>query len=149
GYPRALGRDAQSAVACGLEIARTIEAAASGAGSAGASVAVRIGIETGLVVAGRVGPSLVSDVDGLVGPPPNAASRLQHLAPPNGVVIGEAIFDLVRGEFLCEGMPIAEPAPDSLLPRAFLVQGESARRERFPLVTQRAPLVGRHAELAL
>src|SRR5262245_25529801 len=53
GYPRALGRDAQAAVASGLAIAREIDALARTTSLRGGSqLAVRVGIETGIVLAG-------------------------------------------------------------------------------------------------
>jgi hypothetical protein len=45
------------------------------------------------------------ELDALVGTAPNTAARLQKLAPPNGVVIGEATYELVAEDFVCEELP--------------------------------------------
>jgi class 3 adenylate cyclase/tetratricopeptide (TPR) repeat protein len=151
GYPRAIGRDAGAAVACGLAITREISALATGKSLLGVSeLAVRIGIETGIVVAGRLGPEDAMEFDALVGPAPYTAARLQELAPPNGVVIGEATHELVAEDFVCEELP-----PERLIrlqppARAFVVRGEATRSGRRLVLARRgAPLVGRAAELTL
>src|SRR5262249_28998843 len=103
GYPRAVGRDAQAAVTCGLAIAPEISALAATTSLLGGSeLAVRVAIETGIVIAGRLGPENAMELDALVGTAPNTATRLQELAPPNGVVIGETTHELVAEDFACE-----------------------------------------------
>jgi class 3 adenylate cyclase/tetratricopeptide (TPR) repeat protein len=149
GYPRAIGRDTQSAVACGLAIAREIAELARNARLPGsAELAVRIGIETGLVVAGRLGVGPAMESDALIGTAPNIAARLQQLAPANHVVIGEATYELVRVEFECEELP--DHLCSHLQPptRAFVV-GEKARQgQPVMLVRRRSPMVGRKSEIA-
>ena len=151
GYPRAVGRDAQSAVAFGLAITREIRALATTTSLPGGSeLAVRVGIETGTVVAGRLGPENAMELDALVGTAPNTAARLQQLAPPNGVVIGEATHELVAEDFACEELLPQRLIGLEPLVRAFVVRGEAARRGRGLALTRRhGPLVGRAAELAL
>jgi class 3 adenylate cyclase/tetratricopeptide (TPR) repeat protein len=151
GYPRAVGRDAQAAVACGLAIAQGIGAVARGIPLPdGGDLAVRIGIETGLVVAGRLGPGAAMEFDAFVGTAPNVAARLQQVAAPNSVVIGEATHELVCNEFECE-----ELSPERLVrlqpaARAFVVRGETKGRGKRLVVTRRhVPMVGRTAELML
>jgi|RhiMethySRZTD1v2_1073278.scaffolds.fasta_scaffold22010_3 class 3 adenylate cyclase/tetratricopeptide (TPR) repeat protein len=147
GYPRAIGRDTHAAVTAGLAIAKEIGALARSTSlPGGADLAVRIGVETGMVVAGRLGNRNVMELDALVGTAPNTAARLQQLAPPNGVVIGEATHELVTESFEFE-----ELAPSPSVPcRAFLVRTELPRSEkRAVFLRRRVPLVGRDAELAL
>jgi class 3 adenylate cyclase/tetratricopeptide (TPR) repeat protein len=145
GYPRALGRDAQAAVTAGLAIAREIDALARTTSLPGGSdLAVRVGIETGIVVAGPLGPKNAIELDGLVGTAPNTAARIQQLAPPNSVAIGEATRELVAEFFVCEELP-----PQALIPgRWFLVRGKT-RDGGLMFSKRRAPLVGRAQELAM
>nr|WP_282571888.1 adenylate/guanylate cyclase domain-containing protein [Roseomonas acroporae] len=156
GFPRALGRDAQAAVACGLEIARAMaELGRNVAGLDAAAPAtealltVRIGIETGVVVAGRLGrPGVAMEIDAMVGGAPNMAARLQEIAPRNGVVIGGTVYDLVAADFLCEPAETARlrlPQPA----RAFVVTGARAAGSRLLAARRRAPLVNRVTEMAL
>ncbi|MET0531852.1 MAG: AAA family ATPase [Microvirga sp.] len=149
GYPRAIGRDAQAAVACGLRIASEISALAAATSlPGGRELAVRIGIETGVVIAGRLGPVSAMELDALVGAAPNTAARLQQEAPPNGVVIGEATHELVAEDFACEELPTQ--SLKHLVPpaRAFVVRGETTRAgRRRVLARRRAPLVGRATEI--
>ena len=94
GYPRAIGRDAQAAVSCGLAIAKEIRALADTTSlPGGQELAVRIGIDTGVVLAGRLGPDNAMELDALVGTAPHMAARLQSLASPNTVVIGEGTHE--------------------------------------------------------
>lgn len=149
GYPRARGRDAQSAVTCGLAIAAEmpnlntrLNASGSDYPNAGAlQLRVRIGIETGMVVAGRLGPGAATEIDALIGTAPNDAAHLQHRAPPNGVVIGTATHAIVAAEFTCS--PLPETAAEGM-PHGFVVT-EALSRARG----RTAPLVGRDAELSL
>lgn len=145
GYPRALDRDAQAAVLSGLVIALEIEALASTTAlRGGRDLAVRIGIETGIVLAGPLGPKNAIELDGLVGTAPNTAARLQQLAPPNSVVIGEATRELVAGLFVLEELP-----PQDLLPgNWFRVKGK-LRDRGLTFSKRRAPLAGRVNELAM
>jgi class 3 adenylate cyclase/tetratricopeptide (TPR) repeat protein len=145
GYPRALDRDAQAAVLSGLAIALEIETLANTTSlRGGRDLAVRIGIETGIVLAGPLGPKNAIELDGLVGTAPNTAARLQQFAPPNSVVIGEATRELVAEFFLLEELP-----PLDLLPgKWFRVRGKLKDRG-FTFSRRRAPLVGRAHELAM
>ncbi len=150
GWPRAQGRDAQDAVSCALEIGQRIARLdAEGRLAADATIAVRMAIETGWVLVGSIGPEGETERDGVVGPAPNIAARLQRLARHNGVVVGEGTLPLLGTRFSIEPadttgielpMPIAAAhvtgvaGPQDLLGR--LVGG---RRNR---------LVGREAESA-
>jgi len=151
GYPRAMGREAQAAVNCALAIAQEVSALAGATRLPGGSeLAVRIGIETGLVVAGRLGPAAAMEVDAFVGTVPNTAARLQGLAEPNGVVIGEATHELVHHEFDCEELPAERLVHLQPPVRAFAVRGEAKRRGRRLVLNRRdVPLIGRSAPLGL
>ncbi len=100
GWPRASGNDAQAAVICALEIGRRLQTRSPLA--QGQPMAARMGIETGWVLVGEIGPSSRSEQDGVIGPAPNIAARLQRLARPNGVVVGEATLAQLSPRFLTE-----------------------------------------------
>lgn len=147
GYPQARGRDAQAAVACGLAIAAEMPALNDRLQVAGAErgadpfqLRIRIGIESGMVLAGRLGPGAVTEIDALIGTAPNDAAHLQHRAPPNGVVVGAAAHAIVSGEFTCTALP-DETARG--LPHGFVVTA-ALRQARG----KGAPLVGREQDLA-
>ena len=59
---------------------------------------MRIGLNTGLVVVGKIGDDLRMDYTA-VGDTTNLAARLQQLAQPGTVVISEATHRLVTGFF--------------------------------------------------
>ena len=62
---------------------------------------VRIGINTGLVVVGSLTGEPGIERRDVFGTPANIAARLQGSAPLNGVIIGPATYDLVKGAFRC------------------------------------------------
>jgi class 3 adenylate cyclase len=64
----------------------------------GFSLPMRIGMNTGLVVVGKIGDDLRMDYTA-VGDTTNLAARLQQLAQPGTVVISEATHKLVAGYF--------------------------------------------------
>jgi class 3 adenylate cyclase len=61
---------------------------------------VRIGVNTGLVVVGSV-PGEPADRLEVFGSSAHIAARLQGIAGENGVVIGSATYELIRGMFSC------------------------------------------------
>jgi class 3 adenylate cyclase len=99
GWPRAGGRDAHAAVAAGLEVARRVARL-----EATTPVAARISIETGWVLVGDIGTvgAGIDDLehDGVVGPAPHIAAKLQRFARPNGVIVGEGTLPLLGGVFI-------------------------------------------------
>ena len=115
----------------------------------GLDFALRIGINTGPVVVGRIGDDLRMDYTAQ-GETVNLAARLQAAAPPGGVLISEATRRLVsdyfltddRGEFDLKGLD--RPV------RAWAVVAQRSRRARFEVALERGltPLVGRSGELA-
>jgi class 3 adenylate cyclase len=114
----------------------------------GLRLQMRIGINTGLVVVGKIGDDLRMDYTA-VGDTTNLAARLQQLAQPGSVVISAATHQHVAGFFETRDLgerPVKGRAPVY----AFEVLRSHSRRTRFDVAVERGltPLVGRERELA-
>ena len=145
GYPHAHEDDAERAVRAWLAV---IEAVCQL--PARQDLNVRLGIATGLAAVGDLIGEGAAQERGVVGETPNLAARLQGLAAPNTLVVGEATRRQVGGLFdLADLGPqalagFAEPQP------AWRVIGESGMLSRFEaLRSGETPLVGRGEELDL
>ena len=101
GYPQAHEDDAERAVLAGLGI---VEAIGGLQPRPGLALQVRVGIATGLVVAGDVVGAGVSEARAVSGETPNLAARLQAAAAPGDVVIGEGTRRLVGELFELEDL---------------------------------------------
>ena len=124
GYPQAHEDDAQRAVRTGLGIVEALDTLESppGPGARASSLAVRVGIHTGLVVVGEIGGGGRQEQLAL-GDTPNIAARLQGLAAPDTVVISAATQQLDPGVFHLPRARVSDPqgrghAPPGLPGRA-------------------------------
>jgi TOMM system kinase/cyclase fusion protein len=151
GYPQAHEDDALRAVHTGLGILEAVEALNARLEPAkGITLAVRLGIHTGLVVVGDMGGAGRQEQLAL-GETPNIAARMQGLAAANTVVISEATSRLVQGYFACEALGeqmlrgVAQPF------QVYQVLQESGARGRLDVAVTRGltPLVGRESEVTL
>jgi class 3 adenylate cyclase/tetratricopeptide (TPR) repeat protein len=147
GYPGADEHDAERAVRAGLAL---VEAVTGLGTAAGASLQVRVGIATGLVVVGDLVGEGASQEQAVVGETPNLAARLQALAAPGMVVIGPSTRRVTGGLFDYEDLGPVEikglPAPVA----ASLVLRESGTHSRFEALRATVtPLVDRDEELAM
>src|SRR5207249_11799190 len=121
GYPQAHEDDAEHAVRCGLAL---VDAACLLQTSHGASLQVRIGIATGVVVVGDLIGEGAAQEQGVVGETPNMAARLQAAAEPGMVVIAASTRRLVGdlfeygdlGAVEVKGIPAPVPAWQVLRP---------------------------------
>jgi class 3 adenylate cyclase/tetratricopeptide (TPR) repeat protein len=114
----------------------------------GFGVQMRIGLNTGLVVVGRIGDDLRMDYTA-VGDTTNLAARLQGVARPGSVVVSEATHKLL-GEFF-ETLDLGPLEVKGHAPvRAFEILRARPRRPDVDATLERGltPLVGRGRELA-
>jgi class 3 adenylate cyclase len=148
GWPQAHEDDAERAVRAGLGL---VQAIAQLEPHAAVRLQARIGIATGRVVVGELVGEGAAREEAVVGEVPNLAARLQALAAPGTVVIGEATRRLLGSVFQLEDLGpqrlkgFAEPLP------AWQVSGESPAQGRFEARHSAGitPLVGREEEIAL
>jgi len=113
-------------------------------------LAVRIGIHTGLVVAGEIGDEGTREHLAM-GETPNLAARLQDQAPPNGVVVSGATYRLIEGFFACESLGRRQLKGISQPVDLYQVRQESTARTRLDAAASigLTPLVGREQEIGL
>src|SRR5262245_14137913 len=146
GYPRAHEDDAERAIRAGLELIKAVTELKSRA-----SLQVRVGIATGLVVVGDLIGSGEARERGIVGETPNLAARLQGIAEPNMVVFCDSTRRLVGNLFELEDLGprdlkgLARPA------RAWAALRASSVAGRFEALhaTGLTALVGRDKESEL
>jgi len=152
GYPQAHEDDPQRAVRAGLAILEDMgRHNTSLKADKDLELTVRIGVHTGLVVAGEMGGGDTIESLAIVGETPNIAARLEGAAEPNSVAISDITAKLVQGFFLCETMGIHELKGISQPMEIFRVMQESGAQSRFDVTTatQLTPLVGREQEVGL
>jgi adenylate cyclase len=89
--------DAERAIMAALKMRRELDEMMAGA-EKGKQFHVRIGINTGRVVAGNIGSPRRMDYT-VIGDPVNIASRLESIAQPNQILIGEETYGQVKGKF--------------------------------------------------
>ena len=114
-----------------------------------APLQTRVGIATGLVVVGDLIGSGEAQERGIIGETPNLAARLQAIAEPNMVVIGEATRKLVGNLFDLQDLGARDLKGIGRPVRAFAALRASSVESRFEaLRAATTPLVGRDEELA-
>ena len=151
GYPVAHEDDAQRAVRAGLGIVEAIQGLPQSNLPLPHPLQVRIGIHTGLVVAGEMGSGEYREQLAIVGETPNIAARLQEKAVPNSVVISPTTYRLVTGLFECQDLGPQSLKGISTPLSVYKVIGESTAQSRFEVAvtTGLTPLVGREQEVGL
>jgi class 3 adenylate cyclase len=149
GAPIAHEDHAVRAVAAALETQRALRAYAGELQRTRAlEFGLRIGLNTGPVVVGKIGDDLRMDYTAQ-GETVNLAARLQAAGEAGGVLASESTYRLTSRHFTTEELPritvkgIAQPV------RAFRVTGERTRRVRFDAAVERGltPFVGRESAL--
>jgi class 3 adenylate cyclase/tetratricopeptide (TPR) repeat protein len=146
GYPQAREDAAERAVRAGLTAVETVGRLVQA--DKRPALAVRVGIATGPVVVGDViGEGLAREVN-VVGETPNLAARLQGLAEPNMVVIGEATARMVAEIFTLRDLGLHELKGIAEPTRSFAVIEERSAADRSRHADTML-LLGRDAELAV
>ena len=148
GYPQTYEDDAERAVRAGLALVDGVSRLEAGHD---ATLQVRIGIATGVVVVGDLIGEGAAQERGVVGDTPNLAARLQALAEPGQIVISQDTRRLTAGLFDYHDLGrlaikgLAEPV------QAWQVLRTSGVESRFEAQheTSLTPLVGREEELEL
>ena len=153
GAPTASERDPENAVRAGLSVQQGIgrwKLEGGGESHAHASIHLRVGIHTGLVVLGEIGSDARREYTA-TGDAMNLAARLQSAAPPGGVLISHDTWTYVRGIF-----DVAAQTPLSVKGKSEPIQTylvERARPRPFSTVTRgvagvETGTIGREAELS-
>jgi class 3 adenylate cyclase/tetratricopeptide (TPR) repeat protein len=151
GYPHAREDSAECAAHAGLAMLEELEEVNVGLRDQhGISLRIRIGIHTGMVVAGEMGAGETRERMAIVGETPHIAARLESIAAPQTVLISDATRDLVEGYFVTESLGpqqlkgVSRPIGVHRVLRATGAVGrlEVAGERRL------TPLVGRDHELA-
>ncbi len=115
----------------------------------GPAIRMRIGLNTGPVVVGRIGDDLRMDYTA-VGDTTNLAARMQQNARPGSVRVSEPTHKAVAGFF--ETLDLGEiPVKGHAPVRAFEILRTRGRRSRLDVAVERGltPLVGRSRELGV
>jgi hypothetical protein len=116
-----------------------------------ASLQTRVGIATGLVVAGDLIGSGTTQEQAVVGETPNLAARLQSAAEPNAVVIAESTRKLLGNLFEFQDLGARDLKGIAGPVRAFAALRPSSMESRFEALHASGviELVGREEELEL
>jgi class 3 adenylate cyclase/predicted ATPase len=146
GYPQAHEDDAERAVRAGIELIGAIAALQTHV-----TLQTRIGIATGLVVAGDLIGMGESRERGIVGKTPNLAARLQAIAEPNTVVLGEDTRKLLGDLFELKDLGTTELKGIAGPTRAWAALRPNSIASRFEALHGSAltTLVGREEESEL
>jgi class 3 adenylate cyclase len=144
GIPAIHEDDGQRALMAALDMqSRLADLNPQLAGRHGVQLAMRIGVNTGEVVAGGERDRL-----GLTADAVNVASRLQQTAQPGEIVVGERTYLQARGSFVLEALPDRALKGKSLPVRLWRLLGR-AEAPRRAVVNLSTRLVGRERELGL
>ncbi|MGV7216857.1 adenylate/guanylate cyclase domain-containing protein, partial [Bradyrhizobium sp. UFLA05-112] len=145
GYPKAHEDDAERAVRAGLALITAVTGLQTRA-----SLQTRVGIATGLVVVGDLIGSGEAQERGIVGETPNLAARLQTIAEPNCVVIGEGTRKLLGDLFELQDLGAKDLKGLAGPTRSWAALRRSSIESRFEaLRSGQMPLVGRSEEFDL
>ncbi len=151
GAPVAHEDHARRAVLTALGLQRLLrERSGELGGRHGVELAVRMGLNTGLVVVGGIGDRLRMDYTA-IGDTTNLAARLQQLAPNGAILASEATARLVQGDVALEPLaPLAVKGKSAPI-AAFQVVGLGPRRPDETVLggARLSPFVGREREIGV
>ncbi len=149
GYPIAHEDAAHRAVRAALGIVAAMETLNPYLHSTfGVNINVRLSIDTGLVVVWHISDEGAPEAIDIVGKTPNLAARMQKLAAPNNIVIGDTTHQLVEGFFICEPLGAAPLRGISQPVNIYQVSGEIPVQSRLDIASESGltPLIGRDQE---
>ncbi|MCZ6860794.1 MAG: AAA family ATPase [Alphaproteobacteria bacterium] len=148
GWPRAYEDQAERAVRAGLDAVLAVNDVHVGDERA---LEARVGIATGQVVVGDLVGESGRDAEAVTGETPNLAARLQGVAKPGQVVVGEATYRLVGQAFRLDDLGSLELKGFDDAVMAWAITGEVVAESRFEAAhgARLTRLVGREAELRL
>ncbi len=149
GAPRAHEDDPERAVRCAIEMQHAMrELSAEVERTRGYELRLHIGINTGEVLAGRMGSNRIHDYT-VMGDAVNLAARLQNAAEPDGIVVGETTYRATSEtiEYRSQGtVPMRGKAQP--VPVWEVVAVRAHRGQLRGLPGMEARMVGRDAEFA-
>jgi adenylate cyclase len=138
GAPQAHEDDPDRAVAAAIAIR---DAIAHRSQTTPTPLQVRVGVNSGLVVAGATGDGRQT---GVLGDAVNIAARLQQAAGPGEVLVSAAVWRRVRERCEAQHIGLLEVKGRGQPVEAYRIEGP-----RVPGARRQAPFVGRREELAL
>ena len=101
--------------------------------TSGIALKMRIGINSGPVIAGVIGSTKFSY--DLWGDTVNMASRMEHYGVSNCIHVSEATYNILKGEFLFEAREPIEVKGKGLVQSYFLIGRKSGNQEVKPAVS--------------
>src|SRR5215468_4906248 len=116
----------------------------------GDDLAVRMGLNTGLVVVGSIGDNLRMDYTA-VGDTTNLAARLQQNAPPGVILVSQTTGRLVQEQVYLEAIPLVQVKGKDDPVAAYKLLGHRPRRSPGARLGERtlSRFAGRERELAV
>ena len=150
GYPIAHEDAAHRAVRAALGIVAALETLNPYLQATfGVEINVRLSIDTGLVVVWHISAEESPEAIDIVGKTPNLAARIQELATPNSIVIGETTHQLVEGFFYTAALGASLIRGISQPVNVYQVSGEIPAQSRLDIATESGltPLIGREREI--
>ena len=148
GWPQAYEDQAERAVRAGLNAIEAVNDVQVGDDRA---LQARVGIATGQVVVGDLVGEVGRDSKAVTGETPNLAARLQGVAEPSQVVIGDTTRRLIGHTFALDDLGEQELKGFDTQLHAWSVVGEESVESRFDAAhgASLTRLVGRDTELQL
>ncbi len=147
GAPIAHEDSARRAVAAALDMQRSLAEYIDGAG---VKTAFRCGLNTGVVVVGRIGDDLTMEYTA-IGDTTNLAARMEQMCGPGAVYITENTYRDVADYFDCEDLGPLDVKGKSEPVRVYKAVAERTVRTRLDAAVARglSPFLGRDRELEM
>ena len=152
GYPRAHEDDPERAVRAGLELSQAVaRLEVRPRGAHDIHLSARVGIETGVVIAGDLIGEGPSKEEAVVGETLNLAAKLQALANPDTVLIGPATRRLLGERFQYDPMGQRRITDSASTIEVWRVIAPVEKATRFDAshTAKMTPMVNREPELNL